>query len=98
MIVGIDHITFSTTNIRRDIMNFKSKGFDVLFNDFNIDNALVKKNLLQNYAQYQSIALLSKKDSLKIELVADTTLQQGISNIEPIIDQYGGGELESTRY
>lgn len=45
----------------KDVQFFINKGYELEFKDYNIYNALVKKNFLQNYKDTQSIALLKKK-------------------------------------
>ena len=43
MIIGIDHITYSSMDFDKDVQFFINKGYELEFKDYNIYNALVKK-------------------------------------------------------
>lgn len=93
MIIGIDHITYSSMDFDKDVQLFINKGYELEFKDYNINNALVKKNFLQNYKDTQSIALLKKKDSVKLEVIQDTNRQEGISIMNPLNYNSDGNNL-----
>lgn len=92
MIIGIDHITYSSMDFDKDVQFFINKGYELEFKDYNINNALVKKNFLQNYIDYQSIALLKKTNSLKVEVIKDTNKQEGVSIMKPL-HHYSDGKI-----
>lgn len=97
MIIGTSHISVSTFNIQKDIEEFCNSGFTLSFLDQHIENNIEKKPYLKKYSSLHSIAVLSGKSGIDLELVehqrenTDTKNQ----NIDVVFE---GGSVKQIEY
>jgi hypothetical protein len=69
MVIGTSHISISTSDIDLDIQKYQEMGFHLKFLNKQIDNHPQKKRFLENYTPKHSIAVLSGKTGIDMELV-----------------------------
>lgn len=61
MIVGIDHIAFSSLDVTMEVDNFVKRNFKFLFQE-NLPNLSIKKDFLSNYIASHTLALLENNE------------------------------------
>lgn len=69
MILGIDHIAASVSDISKAGNYLKGHGFEEIFAYINIKNVQIKKALMRDYKSSHGIALYKKSGSISIELL-----------------------------
>ncbi|MEW6044786.1 MAG: hypothetical protein AB1608_11040 [Thermoproteota archaeon] len=86
MILDIDHIALSSTNFDVDLEVFKKLGYNMRFEEKNIQNLGIKKKLMKNHSTFHDLCLITSKKNLNIELLNHYTnnLEQGF--ITPIFE------------
>lgn len=86
MILQIDHIAISSDDFERDLEFMESVGYNLEFVERNIENLKMKKALMNNFSETQSLALFRKENSLGIEILHHGTLTHNKSYIQPIFE------------
>lgn len=69
MIVHIDHLAFTTTDLMQDIKNLQTNGYSLRFCECAVKNIDIKKDLMRNFTQTHDLALLDHKENISIELI-----------------------------
>lgn len=97
MIIGTSHISISSFNIQKDIEDFCKNGFFLSFLDENIGNNIEKRLYLKKYSAFHSIAVLTGKSGIDIELVEHHKENTGTTNknIDVVFD---GGRVKQVEY
>mgnify|MGYP001544167032 CR=1 FL=1 len=69
MIIGFDHIAYSTINIDAEIENFVNNNYSCKFINKQLKNNIAKKELLENFYDTHDIAFLTGDSIISIEII-----------------------------
>jgi len=90
MFVKIDHISLSSSDFKKDIEFWKKKGYKLEFIEGGIENAEIKRDLLNGCGKLHDLALLTSGKNVSIELMNHGYIMVNNSFIVP-----GNGGIES---
>lgn len=84
MIVQVDHIALSSTNINEDIKTIKLLGYNLVFLEAGIQNPAIKSKFMKEPVKYHSLALLRCMGCVSIELIDHGHTSPNVSYITPV--------------
>lgn len=88
MILDIDHIALSSSNISKFIEIFSKFDYDVEFNEKNVKNSIIKKKYMKNFSPNHDLCLLNSKSNINIELLHHEQINKENGFITPIFENF----------
>ena len=88
MILDIDHIAFSSLRPVEHSEIFKKLGYEIELYETNLKNLTIKKKFLRKKFDTHDLLLLKTKKGYGIELLNHKNLDEQISNIVPIFENF----------
>lgn len=84
MIIKIDHLAYSSSDINADIEHFSKLDYKLNFLEKNLENLSTKQTLLNNYEKTHDLALMTKNNSYNIELLNHNNVNKQNGFIKPL--------------
>jgi len=95
MIMQIDHVAISSMNFDGHIKIINSLGYKLKFAEKDIENLKIKSGLMRNFSELQNLALLTRENSVGIELLNHRHINSKSDiYIFPIFDNVPGELVE----
>jgi len=80
MIIGFSHLIWNSALVERDISKFKELGYELVFDEKELENNYSKKDLLCSYSVEHDIKLLKRSDSHDIEVIDHHSKNMDVQN------------------
>ena len=84
MIIKLDHIAYTCKKDGKENIKKRLEQYQTVFEEDNVKNLLIKKDLMDNWQEDHDLSLMEKEDDLPVEITAYEKVSKADGKYKPI--------------